>query len=100
MDLTPDKIRDALIGVLVLIVSVALHEFGHAFAADKLGDDTPRRQGRLTLNPMAHADPIGTIALPLIGSLLGHGAFGWGKPVQVQPRQFTRKLAMATGNLI
>ena len=58
--------------------------------ADKLGDDTPRRQGRVTLNPLAHADPIGTLLLPLIGGIYARGGgsvggFGWGKPVQWQP---------------
>jgi len=100
MDLSAEQIRDVLINVLTLVVSVALHEFGHAFVADRLGDDTPRRQGRLTLNPVAHADPIGTLALPLIASFSGFGAFGWGKPVQVQPQQFTRRFSVATGNLM
>lgn len=57
-----------------LVVSVTIHEFAHAFVADKLGDPTPRYQGRVTLNPLAHLDPIGTLAILLIG-------FGWGKAV-------------------
>lgn len=61
-----------------LIISVTIHEFAHAFAADKLGDPTPRYQGRVTLNPKAHLDPIGTLAIILIG-------FGWGKAVQFDP---------------
>lgn len=61
-----------------LIVAVTIHEFSHAFAADKLGDPTPRLQGRITLNPLVHLDPIGTIMILLIG-------FGWGKPVQFDP---------------
>ena len=74
--------------VFVLVVSVAIHEFGHAIMADRLGDDTPRRQGRVTLNPLAHADPIGTLLLPIIGGCLTvGGSFGWGKPVQWQPTQ-------------
>src|SRR4051812_29434522 len=80
-DITPEKIRWVLIRVLVLIVSVALHEFGHAIMADLLGDDTPRRQGRVTLNPIAHADPIGTLLLPLMGGLYaaaGGGVGGFG----------------------
>src|SRR5215468_12250739 len=67
-DLTPTQFREILIYVFVLLISVALHEFGHTIMADRLGDDTPRRQGRVTLNPLAHADLIGTLLLPLIGS--------------------------------
>ncbi|MBA3454281.1 MAG: site-2 protease family protein, partial [Deltaproteobacteria bacterium] len=59
MDLTPEAIRWVLIGLFILLISIGLHEFGHAIMADMLGDDTPRRQGRVTLNPLAHADPIG-----------------------------------------
>lgn len=61
-----------------LIVAIAVHEFSHAFLADRLGDPTPRLQGRLTLNPLVHLDPIGTLMLFFIG-------FGWGKPVQFDP---------------
>lgn len=105
MDLTPDKIRWILIYVFVLLISVALHEFGHAFMADKLGDDTPRRQGRVTLNPLAHADPVGTLLLPLIGSIYGAttghgGGFGWGKPVQWQPHRIGRRFSMSTAKIL
>ncbi|HEX8114672.1 MAG TPA: site-2 protease family protein [Kofleriaceae bacterium] len=85
--------------VLILLISVALHEFGHAFMADRLGDDTPRRQGRVTLNPLAHADLIGTIALPLLGGFLG-GGFGWGKPVQWQPHRVSRRISMSTAKIL
>jgi Zn-dependent protease len=61
-----------------LVAGIAFHEFSHAFVADSLGDPTPRRMGRVTLNPLAHLDPAGTILLLLAG-------FGWGKPVQVNP---------------
>ncbi|HET7503034.1 MAG TPA: site-2 protease family protein [Kofleriaceae bacterium] len=105
MHLTPDKIRWILIYVLVLVISVALHEFGHAIMADKLGDDTPRRQGRVTLNPLAHADPIGTLLLPLLGSIYGAvgghgGGFGWGKPVQWQPHRIRRGISMSTAKIL
>jgi Zn-dependent protease len=105
MDLTPEKIRWILIYVFVLLISVALHEFGHALMADRLGDDTPRRQGRVTLNPLAHADPVGTFLLPLLGSLYGAatghgGGFGWGKPVQWQPQRINRKYAMSTAKIL
>ena len=61
-----------------LIISVTIHEFSHAFVADKLGDPTPRYQGRVTLDPRAHLDPMGTVAILILG-------FGWGKAVQFDP---------------
>ena len=61
------------------------HEFAHAWTATRLGDDTPRREGRLTLNPLAHVDWIGTVVLPTVTSLLGGGFLGWGKPVSTNP---------------
>lgn len=93
-------IRWVFMYVLVLVVSIALHEFGHAFMATRLGDDTPRRQGRVTLNPLAHADPIGTLLLPLLGGLYGAGGFGWGKPVQWQPNRINRKWKMTTAQIL
>jgi Zn-dependent protease len=61
-----------------LLLSLSVHEFAHAWVADKLGDPTPRSQGRVTLNPLAHLDPLGTLALLFV-------RFGWGKPVQFDP---------------
>lgn len=105
MDLSPETIRWILIYVFVLLISVALHEFGHAFMAHKLGDDTPSRQGRVTLNPLAHADLVGTFLLPLIGGLYGAasgvgGGFGWGKPVQWQPHRVRRGIAVSTAKIL
>lgn len=71
----------------VLIPSVMLHEVAHGWVAERFGDDTARNAGRITLNPLAHIDPFGTILLPLILSLSGVGAFGWAKPVPVSPRR-------------
>ncbi len=105
MNVNAEQIKWVLISVLVLVASVAIHEFGHAMMADLLGDDTPRRQGRVTLNPLAHADPIGTLLLPLIGGLYVagggiRGGFGWGKPVQWQPSRIHRKWKMATAQIL
>ena len=95
--------------MFILVISVALHEFGHAVAAYKLGDDTPKRQGRVTLNPIAHADPIGTLLLPVVGGIYAAasgfaGGFRWGKPVQREPSRDPRRInigiKMATANLI
>ena len=105
MDLGPEQIRFILTALFVLVISVALHEFGHAFMAYKLGDDTPKRQGRVTLNPLAHADPIGTLLLPVLGNLHAAaggagGGFGWGKPVQWQPHRIRRGISMAWANIL
>jgi Zn-dependent protease len=93
--LSPDELRWGAVVLILLIVSVGLHEFGHAWVADLRGDPLPRAQGRVTLDPFAHADPIGTILIPAIGifGILPFGIIGWGKPVQVllaNPR--TRKV--------
>src|SRR3990167_2370413 len=61
-----------------LIIAITIQEFAHAFLADRLGDPTPRAQGRLTLNPLAHLDPVGTLMLLIF-------RFGWGKPVIFDP---------------
>ena len=105
MNLSPEQIRWIFTYIFVLLISIALHEFGHAIMADRLGDDTPRRQGRVTLNPLAHADPIGTLVLPLIGAIYcastGHGGgFGWGKPVQWQPHRIARKWSMTAAKIL
>lgn len=70
-----------LITLPAILIGLSFHEFAHAFAADRLGDGTPRLQGRVTINPAAHIDPFGIIALIFIG-------FGWGKPVMVDERNF------------
>lgn len=79
------------IGILVLffvilIVSLSFHEAAHAWAADRLGDPTARRLGRLTMNPLAHIDPIGTILFPLLAFWSGLPVLGWAKPVPVNAR--------------
>src|SRR3954466_14738255 len=75
----------ALLNVLLLWILTAPHEFSHAWVALRLGDDTPLREGRVTLNPLAHVDWIGTALLPFVMSLLGGGFLGWGKPVRTEP---------------
>lgn len=90
-------VRLMLVYVVCLVLATAVHEFAHAFAADRLGDPTPGREGRLTLNPLAHADPIGTIALPLFAGLTRAPLFGWGRPVNTQPRFYTRKVSLRAG---
>ena len=77
----PQKILDYGAKLIVIFMCIPIHEYAHAWAATKLGDDTPRYQGRLSLNPLAHLDPIGALCIFFIG-------FGWGKPVQVNPIRF------------
>ena len=79
--MTEGSIIQLILTLPGLLIAITFHEFAHAWAADKLGDDTPRYQGRLTLNPIKHLDPVGTVLL-----LFAH--FGWGKPVQINPRNF------------
>jgi len=103
VDITADHVRVALFYLAAFVVSIAVHEFGHAFVADRLGDRIPRLQGRLTLSPMAHIDPIGTLAIPLVAALIPSGGFpmiAWGKPVQTNPRNYTRRLATMTGSML
>lgn len=73
---------DILLTLPAVIIAITFHEFAHAFVADKLGDTTPRSQGRLTLNPLKHLDPVGFVLL-----MFAH--VGWGKPVEINPNNFT-----------
>src|SRR5437899_12520176 len=66
---------------VALIVAATVHEYAHAYVADRLGDSTPRAQGRLTLNPLAHLDPVGSLLILLLG-------FGYAKPVPINPTNF------------
>jgi Zn-dependent protease len=76
-----------LIAFAVLLFSLTVHETAHAWTADRLGDPTARLLGRVTLNPIAHADPIGTVLFPLIAMVTGAPLIGWAKPVPVNIRQ-------------
>ncbi len=81
LDLTPDLLISLII---VLVIAFTVHEFSHAFVADHFGDDTPRNQGRLTLNPLVHLDPLGSLLLLVAG-------FGWARPVQINPYALERR---------
>jgi Zn-dependent protease len=78
------------------ILSLSVHEYAHAWAAWRLGDDTAARAGRLTLNPLSHIDLLGTILLPLFSPI----PFGWAKPVPVDPARFRRNVTMGKGMAI
>ena len=95
MDFSPEHLRWSLLQLILLVVSIGIHEFGHAWVADLRGDPLPRLQGRVTLNPLAHADPIGTLLIPgiMIFFSPGFGLIGWGKPVQTSlPNPATRRM--------
>ncbi len=89
----PSALLGLILSIPGLLVAVTFHEYAHAFVADKLGDDTPRRQGRLTLNPLAHLDPYGTFLMIFAG-------FGWGKPVEINPVNFNRKVSIKGGSAL
>ena len=95
--MSADTIRDGVVYLVGLILSICVHEFGHAFIADKLGDPLPRAQGRVTLNPIAHIDPIGTLVMPILMIIFPNVTLlGWGKPVRVSlsARHMTRRFAI------
>jgi len=79
-------ISTLLIALLVLIFSLTVHEAAHAWSASQLGDDTAKRLGRVSLNPMVHVDPIGTLLLPLIAMVSNAPIIGWAKPTPVNVR--------------
>src|SRR5512140_671645 len=79
------NIGNALIDVSLLWMLTTPHEFAHAWVATRLGDDTPRLDGRVTLNPLAHVDWLGTVLLPALTSLFGGGLLGWGRAVNTNP---------------
>ncbi len=76
--------------LFILFFSLTLHEYAHGWVAYKLGDPTAKASGRLTLNPLAHIDPFGTIILPILLLIISHWnfSFGWAKPVPINPYQF------------
>ncbi len=90
---TPGAFLSLVLSIPAVLIAITFHEYAHALAADKLGDDTPRNQGRLTLNPLAHIDPYGIILMLTAG-------FGWGKPVEINSNNFTRKVSVRQGNAI
>ena len=89
----PTQLLYLLLTIPGVLIAITFHEFAHAFAADRLGDDTPRMEGRLSLNPLTHLDPIGSIMLLFAG-------FGWGKPVHVNPRNYNRTMSMDKADAI
>lgn len=92
---------DLVMYLVPMILSLSVHEFAHAWVAARLGDDTAARNGRLTLNPLSHMDPFGTLLVPGMNVLLGGFALiGWAKPVPVNPVRFSRKVTMHVGMIL
>lgn len=89
----PTQLLGLLLSAPGVLIAITFHEFAHGFVAYKLGDDTAKNEGRLSLNPLDHLDPIGTLMLLVAG-------FGWGKPVHVNPRNYNRKFSMEKGEAI
>lgn len=83
-------ILELFVHLIIIFLILPLHEYAHAWAAYKLGDDTAAYQGRMTLNPLAHIDPIGALCMLLFG-------FGWAKPVPIDPTRFSRKHSIRFG---
>lgn len=95
----PALLRAVALYYVVTVVSLALHELGHAACAVALGDETPREQGRLTLNPIVHLDLLGSVLVPIFMLILmpTHAPIAWAKPVEVSGYRFTRKVRLKTG---
>lgn len=82
------KIQYIAVAIIPVLFAITVHEVAHGWVANKFGDPTARMLGRLSLNPIKHIDPIGTIAVPALMLLLGGFLFGWARPVPVDPRNF------------
>jgi Zn-dependent protease len=78
--------------IIAFVFAICVHESAHAWTANRCGDPTARMLGRISLNPMKHVDPIGTVLVPLIGMLSGVGFIGWAKPTPVDPRNFRHEI--------
>ena len=89
----PGTLFSLLASIPGVLIAITFHEYAHGLAAYKLGDNTAKDEGRLSLNPLAHLDPIGTLMLVFAG-------FGWGKTVHVDSRNYTRKISMEKGEAI
>lgn len=91
--MTGEKLLGLVLTIPGVLIAMTFHEYAHAKAADLLGDDTPRIQGRLNLNPFSHVDPIGFALLLFAG-------FGWGRPVEINPRNFNRNMELTKAEAI
>lgn len=86
--------------LLLMVVSLTVHEFAHAFVATRLGDTTAKDAGRLTLAPHVHLDPIGSLVIPAVSAVFGFPFIGWARPVPFNPARFRRDVTMWTGSAL
>src|SRR5256886_16898717 len=86
-----DRIGEFILEMVALIFSLSLHEAGHAWMSNRFGDDLARSQGRISLNPVTHVDPIGTLLFPAIGFFTGAPVLGWARPTPVNPLRWRNK---------
>jgi Zn-dependent protease len=91
------NLASILVTYVAVLFALSVHEAAHATASYMLGDDTAARMGRMTLNPLAHIDPIGTFLLPLLGMISGIRVLGWAKPVPVNTSRLSRKYTARVG---
>jgi Zn-dependent protease len=93
-----DLVRVLALNLLVMVLSLSVHECAHAWVAHLLGDDTAQRQGRLSLSPVTHVDLWGTLIIPALGVVLrSYGFIGWARPTPVSPHRFRRGINMGAG---
>lgn len=85
------KLISFILFLPMFFISITIHEFAHAFSASKFGDDTARKMGRLTFNPIKHADLVGTVIMPLASFASGFALIGWAKPVPVNRSNFKNR---------
>ena len=98
IDLSSETLMTVGVYLICLILSIAVHEYMHALVADRLGDSTPEKDGRVSLNPLVHADPVGTLIMPIVAALFpAIPLLGWGRPVETRPQNYTRKISMRSG---
>ncbi len=90
MEISGNVLADLVLFLLILLPSVILHEVAHGWVAERFGDPTARQAGRITLDPIPHVDPIGSLLIPGALALAGQPVFGWAKPVPVNPSYFRR----------
>ncbi len=94
-----DGIERIAIWLVPVLFSIVIHEVAHGWMAFRLGDSTAKQMGRLTLNPIPHIDPMGTVVLPLILIYLGGPVFGWAKPVPFNPLNFRPRVSVRKGSM-
>jgi Zn-dependent protease len=88
--ISDNRVLDVVLFLAVLLPSVIFHEVSHGWVAERLGDPTARRAGRITLNPIRHLDPVGSLVFPAVLAIAGQNVWGWARPVPVEPQHFRR----------